>query len=505
MELLAPKNPEVSGTRRFLVVLILAVVSGLAITCLTIANTILPQIQGDLSVSLEQVSWIVTATAVTTAISMISAGWISKSLGQPNGLFICAVGMTASSFMLGLSSSLAEVVFWRAIQGLFAGAILPMSIETVVNIYSQKQLGRAISFYSLVYALPPSLVPWAAAYLTDWYTWKLAFFVLVPFGLAISIAIKLMVPRISSVPGVKLDWFGLGAICLALAAAQWTLDRGNREDWFDSAEIYISCGLSALAFYLFLAHSLTKKGTFVDLNVFRNRNFTLCVIIWGIAGIIEFVPLIMMPLYYSNIQDAPLSFVGLLLIPRCVGFTVGYLFHVSFLKHLSYKIVVLVGVTLHLPALWYMGMFDLTVGIQQFLLIGLCLGAAEFILATGLQPLAFSTLRSDLRSYGSAVLNAVRFFMISVGLSVSITMLATQSSINRSILSEYVYVSRELFRFGYSNALKHPMIIEVHQEILKQSFMIAYVSTFYLLLLLGLLLVPLVFLVKMKSSSSNKA
>ena len=129
-------SDDFSTAQRWVILLVLAFASGLAMLSLTIANAILPQMQGDLSAGFEEISWVVTATMAATAISMSAAGWIGTRLGQRRALIICTIGVTVTSAMLGTADSLEEVIFLRAWQGLFAGPIPPMSITIVLNIFS---------------------------------------------------------------------------------------------------------------------------------------------------------------------------------------------------------------------------------------------------------------------------------------------------------------------------------------------------------------------------------
>ena len=402
-------SDDFSTAQRWVILLVLAFASGLAMLSLTIANAILPQMQGDLSAGFEEISWVVTATMAATAISMSAAGWIGTRLGQRRALIICTIGVTVTSAMLGTADSLEEVIFLRAWQGLFAGPIPPMSITIVLNIFPARQHGPATMGMTAGYALAPSMGPVVGAYFTDIYSWHVAFSLMALLGVILILLILAKTPVMDRKPGFHLDWFGLFTLAIALGAAQWTLDRGNHEDWFDSPEILISAVIVGLSTYLFLVHSLTTRQPFVDLRIFLDKNYVIAFIFWVRCRCIGICP---------ARADADLAWS---LAGNAGGdcrhvarterdwFIFGIIIFVSLVKFVSSRAILMVGMAFHIPALWYLSTFDITVGLEQFVLAGILLGIAESITFSGATTIGFSTLALELRGYGSAIFFAADF------------------------------------------------------------------------------------------------
>ena len=472
---------------------------------LTIANAILPQMQGDLSAGFEEISWVVTATMAATAIAMSTAGWISIRLGQRRALIICVIGFTTASAMLGVTSSLEEVIFWRACQGLFAGPIPPMAITVILNIFPMRQHGPATMGMTAGYVLAPSMGPVIGAYLTDIYSWHVAFSFMALMGFILLLLIFINMPDMDRKPDLPLDWCGLLTLTIALGAAQWTLDRGNREDWFESPEILTSAIIVGFSTYLFFAHSLTARQPFVDLRIFLDKNYVIALIFWSVAGVLEFVPLVLMPTLLGRLQEMPVEIVGILLAPRGIGFFFGLIIFVGLVKLVSSKAILAIGMAFHIPALWYISTFDITVGLEQFILAGILLGIAESITFSGATTIGFSTLALDLRSYGSAIFFCGRFFSTSAGISVLVTLLSRSTQSNYATISESVSPFNQVLPminkvvFWDPNSLVG--LARLDGEIMRQSVMIGYLNDFWILFILSIAIMPLVLLIDRPTAS----
>ncbi|MBH64068.1 MAG: hypothetical protein CL569_16800 [Alphaproteobacteria bacterium] len=498
---------DFSAVERWIILSVLAFASGLAMLSLTIANAILPQMQGDLSAGFEEISWVVTATMTATAIAMSAAGWISSRLGQRRALIICGIGFTISCAMLGVADGLGEVIFWRACQGMFAGPIPPMSITVVLNIFPMREHGPATMGMTAGYALAPSMGPVMGAYLTDIYSWHVAFTFMALLGVILLLLIMAKIPAMDRRPGLRLDWFGLLTLAIALGAAQWTLDRGNHEDWFESPEILTSAIIVGFATYLFLAHSLTTRQPFVDLRIFLDKNYVIALIFWSVAGVLEFVPLVLMPTLLGRLQEMPVEIVGILLAPRGIGFMFGIIIFVSLVKFVSSKTLLMVGMSFHIPALWYLSTFDMTVGLEQFVYAGILLGIAESITFSGATTIGFSTLALDLRGYGSAIFFCGRFFMTSAGISIFVTLLSRSTQSNHASISEFVSPFNQALPlinkavFWDTSSLSG--LARLDGEITRQSVMIGYLNDFWILLVLSIAVMPLILLIDRPAARKN--
>ncbi|MGZ6023355.1 MAG: DHA2 family efflux MFS transporter permease subunit, partial [Rhizomicrobium sp.] len=205
----------------------------------TIANVALPYMQGSLSASRDQITWVLTSYIVAAAIFTAPVGWIASRFGKRNFFLVSLTGFTVTSMMCGAAQSLDQMILFRLMQGCFGAALSPLSQAVMLDLYPPQKRGNIMAIWGMGVMLGPILGPTLGGYLTDAYNWRWVFYVNVPFGIAAVAGIWLFFkdsPRDSS---LRFDWFGFGALALGLGALQLMLDRGTGKGWFGSAEIIL--------------------------------------------------------------------------------------------------------------------------------------------------------------------------------------------------------------------------------------------------------------------------
>jgi MFS transporter, DHA2 family, multidrug resistance protein len=287
---------------RALVLLSVVLATTLYATTLTIANVALPQMQGDLSASIDQIAWVLTFNIVATAIATPPTGWLAGRFGRKRLLLAAILGFTVSTVLCGLASSLPELILWRACQGLCGAPLVPLSQAITLDTFPKEQHGTATALWGMGVMLGPILGPTVGGYMTELYDWRWVFFVVAPFGVIAFFGCSAFVPESGRGPARPLDWFGFAALSIAVAAAQLMFDRGQRLDWFESGEIVLWALLAALALYLFVAHSLTAARPFFDLRMFLDRNFVVGLVLMFVFGLLVFVPMVLIPTLLERLR-----------------------------------------------------------------------------------------------------------------------------------------------------------------------------------------------------------
>jgi DHA2 family multidrug resistance protein len=302
-----------TGLERTLVLVSVILATTLYATTLTIANVALPQMQGDLSASIDQIAWVLTFNIVATAIATPPTGWLAARLGRKRLLVGAVLGFTVSTVLCGLAGSLPELILWRTCQGLFGAPLVPLSQAITLDTYPKRQHGTAMALWGVGVMLGPILGPTIGGYMTELYDWRWVFFVVAPFGVLALLGCMAFVPDTERQPGRRLDWFGFIALSVAVAATQLVFDRGQRLDWFESDEILLWAVLAALGYYLFVVHSLTAEQPFLDMRMFRDRNFVVGLILMFVFGLLVFVPMVLIPTMLERLNGYPVLMIGLLL------------------------------------------------------------------------------------------------------------------------------------------------------------------------------------------------
>ncbi|HVZ91046.1 MAG TPA: DHA2 family efflux MFS transporter permease subunit, partial [Rhizomicrobium sp.] len=203
----------------------------------TIANVALPYMQGSLSASRDQITWVLTSYIVAAAIMTAPVGWISARFGKKKFLIVSLTGFTLTSMMCGAAQTLDQMVMFRLLQGAFGAALSPLSQAVMLDLYPPHKRGNIMAIWGMGVMLGPILGPTLGGVLTDTYNWRWVFYVNVPFGVAAVSAILIFFKDTPRDRTLRFDWFGFGAVAVCLAALQLMLDRGTDKDWFSSSEI----------------------------------------------------------------------------------------------------------------------------------------------------------------------------------------------------------------------------------------------------------------------------
>jgi len=240
----------------------------------TIANVSLPTIAGNLGVSSDQSTWVITSFAVSQAISLPLTGFLSKRFGEVRLFVTCTLLFVIASFLCGVSQSMGMLIAFRALQGAVAGPMYPITQSLMIGIYPASKRGMALSLLSMVAVVAPITGPILGGWITDNYSWPWIFFINVPVGIFASMVVaNQMKGREETTSRPRFDYVGLITLVIGVGALQIMLDKGNDEDWFHSSFIIATTIISAISLAVFLIWELTDEHPIVDLRLLRHRNF----------------------------------------------------------------------------------------------------------------------------------------------------------------------------------------------------------------------------------------
>jgi DHA2 family multidrug resistance protein len=490
----AAAAPQRTPLQRTLVLVSVILATTLYATTLTIANVALPQMQGDLSASIDQIAWVLTFNIVATAIATPPTGWLAARLGRKRLLVGAVFGFTVSTVLCGLATSLPELILWRTCQGLLGAPLVPLSQAITLDTYPKEKHGTAMALWGVGVMLGPILGPTIGGYMTELYNWRWVFFVVAPFGVIAWFGCMAFVPDTERGPGRPLDWFGFAALSVAVATTQLVFDRGQRLDWFESEEIVLWAVLAVLGYYLFVVHSLTTAHPFLDMRMFRDRNFVVGLILMFVFGLLVFVPMVLIPTMLERLSGYPVLMIGLLLAPRGIGNMIALLVCGRLVAHVDARVILAFGFVAQGVSTWMMAGFNLDTGTWDVFWAGLLQGFGVGMMFLPLSLITFETLPAALRTDGSATLPLLRNIGSSIGISLAVTFLVRSTQHNRAELAEHASPFNESLSLYGWDPTSMGDLLAIAGEINRQAAMIAYVNDFHIMTLVAFGALPLILL-----------
>jgi DHA2 family multidrug resistance protein len=404
----------------------------------TIANVALPYMQGTLSASYDQITWVLTSYVIAAAIMTAPVGWLTARFGRKNLFITCLVGFTATSMLCGIAGSLDQMVIYRLLQGMFGAALVPLSQSTMLDIYPAEQRGSAMSIWGMGVMLGPILGPTLGGYLTFYYNWRYVFFVNLPFGIIAILGLLFLMPKTTQPKTGGFDWLGFGVLSLGLAGLQIALDRGEELDWFSSNTIIISAIAAGLGFYLFVVHIMTAKNPFIPRAAFGDLNFNAGLITMFSVGIVLLASSSLLAPYLENLGNYPVAPAGLLWAPRGAGTMFSMLVAGRLTNKIDPRLLMLFGYFLLAASLVMLEGWTPDVSESYMMVTIIIQGAGLGFVFVPLQVVAFYTLSPALRTQGTALLSLLRNVGSAIGISVTSALLDHMSQYEHANLAQFI-------------------------------------------------------------------
>jgi DHA2 family multidrug resistance protein len=453
----------------------------------TIANVALPYMQGSLSATTDEITWVLTSYITAAAIMTAPVGWLAARFGRKYLFITCLVGFTITSMMCGAAQSLPQMVAFRVSQGVFGAALVPLSQSTMMDIYPIEKRGQAMAIWGMGVMVGPILGPTLGGYLTELYNWRYVFYINLPFGVLATVGLIFFMPRSHPNFNMKFDWIGFGVLSLGIGGLQMMLDRGQNQDWFSSYEIIAELVLGCLGVYLFVVHMLTGKKPFIPPAIFRDRNFSTGVVVMFAAGTILVSSSSLMAPWLQTLANYPVETAGLIMAPRGVGTMAAMLIGGRLTSRIDARKLMALGILMLVWSIWDMTSWTPDVAQWRIMLTITVQGAGLGFLFIPLQVLAFATLPSQYRTDGASLFSLFRNIGAAIGVSVTSSMLVHNTQIlHEEIGGGVTPFNRALMDGGavehfWDPATRHGAAL-LDSVVNRQSQIIAYVDDYRMMI-----------------------
>jgi len=471
----------------------------------SIANVAVPYIAGNLSVSADEGTWVITSFSASNAIVLPLTGWLSDYFGRVKLFVYSVILFSLMSFLCGFSSSLAMLVFFRVLQGAVAGALIPLSQSLLVANSPPEKQGSVLGFWAMVVIVAPVVGPILGGYLTYEYSWPWIFYINIPIG-AVSAAITWYLLKDRDTPIVRkpIDWTGLFLLSLGVACLQVMLDKGKDLDWFDSNWIVTLTVVAVVSLAYFIVWNLKSQYPIVDFSFFKDRNFVYGTIMITVGYLMFFGATVITPLWLQTQQGYTSEWAGIAvapngLIPILLSVYVG-----KNLYRFDLRAVVALSFLFFSLSLFYQASFTTQVDLRTIMFTRLIQGFGVVIFFVPLVQLSLGNIPNEKFASASGLNNFIRI-LVGSGFGTSLTV--------------YFWSRREIFhynRIGEFITDYNPQVIQffeqikqynphlttdvirgmINQSLEQQSYMLSTNDLIWLFAWLFLLMIPLSFLCK---------
>ena len=481
--------------RRMFVLLTVVVASASFNAATFSVAAVLPQVQGALSATQDEIAWAVTFYILATAVFMPMTGWLVARFGRGSVQFWSLVGFTASTLMCGFAQSLDSLVIWRLIQGATGAPLQPLGQSVLLDVFPRRQHGLVIAIFGTTNTIGPVLGPTAAGYLAESLSWRWGFFMIVPFAIAATVAARFALPEETRQRSLSLDWVGFLSLSIAIASAQFVLSRGQRLDWFESTEILIEVAVAALALYVFVVHSATARQPYISPRLVLDKNYVIGIGLIIIFGMLNFTPMVLLPPMMQNQLGYPDGLIGFVVSWRGAGVLTGSFLSI-FAQRLDPRVGMVTGFSLQIiSGLWLMHL-NLDAPLYALCANAWLQGTAVGLIWTPIVTTAFRTLDHTLRAEGIAVMHLMRSIGSSFFISISVAQILRATSANYGRMAEQLNPYNKTLSLpdsmgGWSTESVDGMA-RIAREIMRQASMLGYMNAFVMYTLASVIAIPLV-------------
>ena len=502
------------GFRRTIITITAVLCALLEIVDTTIVNVALNNMRGSLGASLTDVAWVITAYAIANVIVIPMTSWLSQQFGRRNYFATSIIIFTVASFMCGNASTIWELVAFRFIQGLGGGALLVTAQTIITESYPLEKRGMAQAIYGMGVIVGPTLGPPLGGYIVDHFSWPYIFYINLPIGIIATLLTLSFVrsPKYGEkLKAYQVDWLGIILLAAFIGSLQYILEHGQQDDWFNDFTICTLSVISLLGLFFFIWRELTYKYPIVNLNVLKDSNLKVGVIMSFIMGFGLYGTTFIVPIYTQSILGWTATDAGLLLVPSSIT--------VAFMMPMIGKLIQRGVPQTYLVAMGFLAFFIFTYWMHNvmtpdtgeehlfwpLIVRGLGLG----LLFVPITTLSLSALKGKSIGEGAAFTGMMRQLGGSFGIAIITTFIARFSQTHRvnliahlditkvNVQNRILALQRGFMSKGFSSETALQKAYKILDfGVIKQSSVLAFMDIFLYLGLLFLVCIPFILLVK---------
>src|SRR5471030_2324928 len=445
-----------TGFKKWIITITVIIASLLELIDTTIVNVSIPQIQGNLGATLEDVAWVVTGYAVANVIILPMSGWLGSRFGRKQYFITSIIVFTIASFLCGNATSLNELVIFRILQGLAGGGLISTSQAILVETWPREQIGTATALFGLGAVVGPTVGPTIGGYITDHASWNWIFYVNIPVGaLAAFCAYTFVRETPKEGKGKPVDWWGIALLAIAVGSLQTILEKGESEDWFAKTYILVLTVAAILGTLLFIWRELSIDYPIVNFGILRHRSFAVGMFTSFVLGFGLYGSVFVFPVFCQNLLGFSAQQTGELLFPGGLCTIVMMPFIGKMLNRgIPAQFMATAGMFLFFVFTTMLSNSTLGTGEKDVLVPLLIRGVGMALLFVPLTTLAIADLKGPELGQGTGLNNMMRQLGGSFGIAILTTLIHNRSGKHRSDLISNITAYNPAFTTRF-NGLVH--------------------------------------------------
>ena len=478
----------------------------------TVANVALPHIAGTFSVSSQESIWVLTSYLMASSIVIPMIDFFCKFLGRKNFFMLGVLIFTVASFLCGISNSIEMIVLARAMQGFGGGCLMPMAQAVCMECFKGEARNKAMAVFGIVVVVAPILGPILGGWVTENWSWPYIFFINVPVGcICITMAKRFLEdpPYARRQKGTHLDKYGFLWHCVWLIPLQIVFDKGNDADWFNARYI---CWLSAIALtgaILFFRSQIKGKNTLVKLDVLKDSNYLFGTIMLILINAVLLASLAILPQMLQYLMGYDSFLIGLAIMPRGLGCLTATIIFGGLGGRISYKTYGIMGLCCLATGGWMLGLLNLQINPMNIAIPNFIFGLGLVFSFMPITTLSCITLRNDQMTNASGLQNLLKTIGGAIGTSLVATMISRFSQIHQNLLVKSAselnpnfaerlstYAGSFIHQAGDMANSTFMASKMIYNQLLQQSTLCAYMTTFKVFAVACFILIPFMFILK---------
>ncbi len=477
----------------------------------SVVNVALDHIRGSLSAGIDESTWTITSYLVSNAIIIPMTGWLSKIFGRKRYLIFSISLFTLSSLFCGSAWNLQSLIFFRVLQGIGGGALQPLSQSILLETFPPYQHGMAMAIFGVGIMFGPIVGPLLGGWITDNWSWHWIFYINIPIGVVSILMTMFFItdPPYMKRMKMKIDYWGLTFLAIGLGCLQIILDKGEREDWFQSGFIVTLSIISATSLILFVIVEMFAEHPIVNISVFKNISFTTGNVVMFFGFFNLFASIVLLPIYLQTLMGYTATLAGIVLGPGGIATLIALPVAGRLVTLVNPKGLLAFGLLTCAYATFLMSKFNLYADFDTVIWPRIVLGVGMGFFFIPLTTLTMSGIKKEDMGNATAVYNLLRNLGGSFGVAFVTTMLSQRSQFHQFRLIEHLtpfdrnyqiaseHTAQIMNYKGVSGPLQdYASLLAIYKELLRHASMMSFNDAFYLTSIIMVCILPLVMLMK---------